>query len=80
MWKRFVLELHGEWSELDECIGLKSSIETKLPGYRLFSQDQHARYELWLDAGKDGGGGLRWSPGPSGERGGDDFTGAAWAD
>jgi hypothetical protein len=28
MWKSFVLELHGEWSEFaDECIALLSSIE-----------------------------------------------------
>jgi hypothetical protein len=28
MWKSFVLELHGEWSEFaDECIALKSTIE-----------------------------------------------------
>ena len=28
MWKSFVLELHGEWSEFaDECIGLFSSFE-----------------------------------------------------
>ena len=28
MWKSFVLELHGEWSEFaDECIGLKATVE-----------------------------------------------------
>ena len=30
MWKSFVLELHGEWSEFtDECIGLKSAVEIR---------------------------------------------------
>jgi hypothetical protein len=29
MWKSFVLELHGEWSEFaDECIGLLAETET----------------------------------------------------
>jgi hypothetical protein len=28
MWKSFVLEPHGEWSEFaDECIGLMATIE-----------------------------------------------------
>jgi hypothetical protein len=31
MWKSFVSELHGEWSEFaDECIGLFSTIEIGL--------------------------------------------------
>jgi hypothetical protein len=32
MWKSFVLELHGEWSEFDdECIGLKSTMHVETP-------------------------------------------------
>jgi hypothetical protein len=30
MWKSFVLELHGEWSEFaGECIGMLSSVEDR---------------------------------------------------
>ena len=39
MWKSFVLELHGEWSEFaDECIGLKATVEPRgtCPESRLF--------------------------------------------
>ena len=39
MWKSFVLELHGEWSEfIDECIALKSSTEKEAP---LIPVDDH---------------------------------------
>jgi hypothetical protein len=39
MWKSFVSELHGEWSEFaDECIALKATVELKVdcPQGRLF--------------------------------------------
>jgi hypothetical protein len=36
MWKSFVLELHGEWSEsADECVGL-------LPPWRIVVTDNQA--------------------------------------
>jgi hypothetical protein len=41
MWKSFVLELHGEWSEFaDECIGLLQAFEPRAtcPEGRLFGQ------------------------------------------
>ena len=35
MWKSFVLELHGEWSEFaDECIGLNATIDFRIAKQR----------------------------------------------
>jgi hypothetical protein len=49
MWKSFVLELHGEWSEFaDECIGLLSAFEPRAtcPERRLFVQVESPPLEV----------------------------------
>ena len=48
MWKSFVLELHGEWSEFaDECFALKSTVGNRIG--RIADPWQTSHYQSEFD-------------------------------